>query len=253
MSRADGDMEVWDLRGPRRLVTLAGRAGSVVAVARDDRRLAVLDGKRNAIVDLSTGNVVRLRGRAAGCPQDWQMAGFSDNAGVLVGGTECGQFLVWDTRTGAVRNRLDIRAELAGLAIAPSGRIVAVASQDGRLTLWDRASGARRTLLGSSRGVDSLAFSGDGRLLVSGGVDKTIRVHDARSGRLLRVMRVQNAVGVRFGTDGRTLVSSELGGVVRLWKTCPGCGDARPLMAEASRTVTRELTPSERTTYVSGF
>jgi WD40 repeat protein len=250
--RANGDMEVWDVRAPRRLMTLRDRGGAVVAFARDDRRLAVLDGKRNAIVDLATGGVLPLRGRAEGCPRDWQMATFSRDGSVLVGGTLCGQSLAWNARTGAVANRLDVRGEIGGLAVAPGGEVVALASQDGRLTLWDRRTGARR-VIGTSRGARSLAFSGDGGSLVSGGIDRTIRVIDVRSGRLLRTMRVQNPVYVRFGSDGRTLVSSELHGVIRLWRPCPHCGDARALLAEAQGIVTRNLTPSERQTYLSGF
>ena len=249
---ADGDIDVWDVRGPRRLMTLRGRDGAIVAFSPDDRQLGVLDGKHNAIVNLATGSVLPLRGRAEGCPRDWQMAAFSRDGSVLVGGTICGQALAWSARTGAVANRLDVRAELGGLAIAPNGDIVAVASQDGRLTLWDRRTGARR-VIGISRGVDSLAFGGDGRIVVSGGIDRTIRVIDVRSGRLLRTMRVQNPVYVRFGSDGRTLISSELHGVIRLWRPCPHCGDARALLAEAQRIVTRNLTPSERQTYLSGF
>jgi WD40 repeat protein len=151
-----------------------------------------------------------------------------------------------------VANRLDVRGEIGGLAVAPGGEVVALASQDGRLTLWDRRTGARR-VIGTSRGARSLAFSGDGGSLVSGGIDRTIRVIDVRSGRLLRTMRVQNPVYVRFGSDGRTLVSSELHGVIRLWRPCPHCGDARALLAEAQGIVTRNLTPSERQTYLSGF
>jgi WD40 repeat protein len=252
LSRADGVLEVWDLRGPRRLEALAGHRGAISAFSHDDRKLAVLDGRQNAVVDVATGKAVPLRGRAAGCPHDWQAAALSRDDRVLVGGTQCGQYLAWDARTGALTSRLDTRAELAGLDIAPSGRTVALASQDGRELLWDPATGARRSIAGS-RGIDSLAFSGDGRLLVSGGVDKAIRVDDVRSGRLLRVMRVQNLVGVRFGDDGRTLVSSELGGVVRFWRPCPGCGDATALLAEARGLVTRRLTASERRTYLSGF
>lgn len=252
MSRTDGALEVWDVDGRRQLLVLPNRAGAVLAATRDDRRLAVLDGNRNEIVDLATGGVLRLRGRAASCPGEWQSADFSRDGVFLVGGTGCGQSLVWDVRTGAAVNRLDVGAELAGLAVAPSGNIIAVASQDGRLTLWDRLTGVRR-LIGAFRGVDSLAFSGDGEFLVSGGVDNTIHVVDSRSGRLLRTMRVQNPVGVRFGSDGHTLISSELSGVIRLWRTCPHCHDARRLLAEARATVTRPLTPSERRTYLSGF
>jgi WD40 repeat protein len=249
---ATGNMDVWDVAGPRRLMTLRDRGEAVVAFSRDDRRLAVLDGKHNAIVDLATGGVLRLRGRAKGCPRDWQMAAFSRDGSVLVGGTLCGQSLAWNARTGAVANRLDVRAELGGLAVAPNGNVVALASADGRLTLWDRRTGARR-VIGTSREVDSLAFSGDGGIVVSGGTDRTIRVIDAQSGRLLRTMHVQNPVYVRFGSNGRTLVSSELHGVIRLWRTCPHCGDARALLTEAQGTVTRNLTPSERHTYLSGF
>lgn len=79
-------------------------------------------------------------------------------------------------------------------------------------------------------------------------------VWDARTWKISRVIALADVVGpITFSPDGALLLTSDNSGSLRLWDTCPGCRDPRALLAEARRTVTRGLTPEERSTFLSGL
>jgi WD40 repeat protein len=110
-----------------------------------------------------------------------------------------------------------------------------------------------RDLLGHSGDVQALAFAPDGRLLASASSDNTVRIWNTATGDELREIRQRSpAFAVSFSADGSKLVLGDADGTVQIWPACPGCFDAKRLLAIASHSVTRRLTPSERRTFRIG-
>jgi WD40 repeat protein len=253
MIRDDDRADVLNLSNNRPILSLAALPGALAAVDRRDERLILLDGQHNELVDLSTGTPTLLRERARFCRGQWFGARFSDDGKLAVAGASCGEVFAWNGHTGKLVRRVTLPGQITGLAMGHDGRTVAVASPDGRITLIDLTTGSRRSIPGPPRGINSLDFGAGDRVLAAGVDDGTVRIWDTANGRLLRELPLQQAAAVRFTPDGRRLMTIELNGVLRLFDACPGCGDAHALLGEAARRATRQLTPAERETYLSGF
>jgi hypothetical protein len=253
MIRDDDRADVLNLTNGRPIVSLAALPGALAAIDKRDERMLLLDGQHNEFVDLASGTPTPIRERARLCRGQWHGAQFSDDGRTAVAGATCGEVFAWNAHTGKLLRRMALPGQVAGFALGHDGRTVAVASPDGRITLVDLRTGAQHSIPDAPRGVDSLDFGAGDRLLVAGAVDKTVRIWDTASGRLLRELPLDDAAAAKFTPDGRRLMTIELDGVLRLFDACPGCGDAHALLGEAARRATRQLTPAERKTYLSGF
>ena len=252
MTRSDRRMDVWDLRSDRRKLSLPALPGALAAMSKNDRAMILLDGQHNELVDLHTHVITPIRQRAS-CRGQWQFARFSDDGSTVIGAATCAEVFAWDARTGKLLRRFLLPGQTSGLALSHDKKTVAIASPEGRLILIDLRSGAQRAIPGAPRGLNSVDFGAGDRTLAGGANDKTIRVWDTASGRLLRELPLEAVGRVRFTLNGRELVASELTGAVKVFASCPGCGNAHALLAEAERRATRKLTPAERRTYLSGF
>jgi WD40 repeat protein len=251
--RTDGRADVWDLQNERRLLSLAALRDAVAALSKDDRRMILLDGRHNELVDVRTGAITPIRERARYCRGQWQGARFSADGSTVVAGATCGEVMAWNGRTGKLLRRLAISGQITGLALSNDGRTLAIASPDGRITLLSLATGSQRTIPKAPRGINSLDFGAGDRTLAAGVDDNTIRIWDVNSDRLLRVVTLPAPATARFTPDGKHLIAAQLTGVLKAIDPCPRCEDASGLMALARDRVTRKLTPPERRTYLSGF
>jgi WD40 repeat protein len=253
MIRDDNRADVMNVERDQLILSEAALPGALAVIDKLDRRMILLDGEHNELIDLQTGAVIALPERAQFCRGQWHGGSFSDDGSVVVAGANCGEVFAWNARTGKLLRHIVLPGQITGVALGHDSRTVAVASPDGRVTLLDLRSFAQRSIPGPPRGIDSLDFSAGDRLLGAGVVDGTVRIWDTASGRLMRELPLQTAVAVRFTPDGRKLVTTELNGVMRVFDPCPGCGNADALLSEAARRVTRQLTPAEKKTYLSGF
>jgi hypothetical protein len=210
------------------------------------------------VANLATGARVNLQGvggplnGVAGCMFD--ATAVSDNDRLVAGANFCGLVGVWNARTGRLRATFTNSGEPSRIAFSPSGRQLAVASWDSTITIWDvQTRRALHVLAGHALGVDGIAYSPDGRLLASASLDDTVRIWEPSSGRLLRVWREQQPVSsVAFSSDGSQVVTADALGTISIWDACTGCGHAKALLAIARTRVTRQLTPLERATFLSG-
>jgi WD40 repeat protein len=271
-TRSDGRADVWSrtqsvgsaIALPSTLSPVVGDSSRLIAsvpalptalaaVSSDDKRMIVLDGEHNELVDLRTGVKTPISQRARHCRGQWHAAKFSADGRVVVGGATCGELLEWNAHSGKLIRRYTLPGQIAGMALTHDGRTAATASPDGGITLTDLVTGSQRAIAGAPRGINSLDFGADGRTLAAGVDDATIRIWDVASGRQLRQLQLQTAPAPQFTPNGRELLASQLTGALSFFEPCPGCGGAKPLLAAAAQRATRQLTPAEKKTYLSGF
>jgi len=112
------------------------------------------------------------------------------------------------------------RDKVWGVALSPSGKVGASASEDRSIRLWDVTTGQPlRTLQGHQGRVMCVAFDVNGKYLVSGAADNTVRVWEVSSGRqLFSLQGHKNEVrSVAFTTDLKWAVSGGADGDIILW------------------------------------
>ena len=139
-----------------------------------------------------------------------------------------GDFQRLNVRDGSVR-RADGLVAGDGSGGNPLIASAAVLSPDGRyalaatwreLALHDFVSGQTRRFPNGRHWARDAAFSPDGRLLATAGIDGRIVLRSLPEGRIEGELRghLEEASGVAFAPDGRTLVSVEIGHGLRFWR-----------------------------------
>jgi WD40 repeat protein len=233
---ADGTARVWDPGTAPQLRVVARPAGCCAAVAGGGRGVLVAAGKAALLYD--HGRLVRTY-RAGSAVTAVAFSGSTP-----VSGGHDGRVRIWGspartlTADGPVtalaattdwiaaaaddtvvvwsadgRKRVTFRekAEVAGLAISPDGRLIATAGGDSVARLRDLDSGRlRHELEGHKAPVTGVAFSPDGTILATSSIDHSVRLWDVLSGAPGPVIRAHFARvnAVSFSADGRWLVTA---------------------------------------------
>jgi WD40 repeat protein len=142
--------------------------------------------------------------------------------------------IVWAAAVGAAaQERPDIlwmqgghAFAVYGVAVSPSGELLASAGADGTVKLWRAADGALlHTLTGHTSDVNSVAFSPNGSLLASADAEGVIRVWQVRDGRVVNTFTHGDLIlvlSVAFSPDGSLLASAGTDGTVKLWRAATG-------------------------------
>lgn len=215
----DQTIHVWDIRGPQRVQTLAGRIDRTWTVAWHPRRpwLACAGSdSRVRIWDLERGVCLReLTGHTT-----WiEMIAFSPDGDRLVSCSHDKSVRVWDAEEGRLLlSHRQHSLPATAVAWAPDGCLVASGSEDATVCLWRLDAGELASLPGHPNSVRGLAFSADGRWLASCDDDGEIRLWDLAARALAQAWRV-DAVTWALAFDPRRgrLASGSHDGVVRLW------------------------------------
>jgi WD40 repeat protein len=127
-------------------VMLAGSGEvSSVAFSPDGTLLAVPRGREVEIVDLASGDALRvLSGHIDGV---WGVA-FSPDGALLATASADRTARVWETTSGQHRGTLEGHTGgVTGVAFSPDGALLATASDDGTARLWNPVTGALRATL----------------------------------------------------------------------------------------------------------
>lgn len=111
-------------------------------------------------------------------------------------------------------------SEVRDMAIAPDGRIAALAGKDGVITLWDIEEQKEVDRLPGHRDeVTRVVFSPGGKMLASASWDRSVRLWDVVTRTELATLggHTEEVYAVAFSPDGRTLLSGGNDGTVRRW------------------------------------
>jgi WD40 repeat protein len=130
---------------------------------------------------------------------------------------------LWDPNIAVALQVLKVRNWVREAAFAPTGTVLAVATEES-VRLWEVATGhPLRRLRGHGKSVGSIAFHPSGRWLVSGSDDGTVRLwdvsiskeHDACPGGF--DWRIGTVYAVRFSPDGLTAAAGGENGSIVIW------------------------------------
>jgi WD40 repeat protein len=229
------------------------------------RVLVVGDEGQAGIYDTESGElVVGLEGHDPA--HEVVGAAFSKDGSRALTASVDGTARVWDADTG--EQLLEVKAfgppaggmyeQYATVALSPDGDVLATAAgYEADAELWDAHTGSHlATLEGVKNGdLKDLGFSDDGRFVVTAPLHGAVRLWDGHSGRLLASVTDPDvdAGAVTFIDHSKIALIGSLNGQESVGVLdCTVCGDLDSLVALAKTRVTRELTDTEKATYLSG-
>ena len=147
----------------------------------------------------------------------------ADGAEIAVGGYH--EITFWRCEDGKLQRRIkNIAQQVLGIAYAPNGRLLAVASgtpgKIGQLNLVDPAENTAGKVLGTARdAMLAVCFNPAGDRLAAGAADNSIRVYAVESGEqeLLIEQHADWVLGLSFNSDGSLLASASRDKTARLF------------------------------------
>jgi WD40 repeat protein len=212
----DQTIKLWEFATRHELGTLKGHDSGVwsAAFSADGRRLASggLDQTvrlwntarrpvKRALSDLPDGPVVWS-------PDSKLLAGYSQDQTVRL----------WDAAT--VETRAVLPGACAVLAFGDHGKAVVTTVADGSLNYYDVATGkvTREGPKALTTEWNSMVVSPDGRTVALTGESPIIQLWDIGSGKINRLTGgTRTPKTVAFSSDGQTLISGSLAGILDIW------------------------------------
>jgi WD40 repeat protein len=187
----------------------------------DGQSLGVVGSFRLAVWDVARGERLHELDRLVGC---W--ASSPDGRLVAAGDLQSDQLTFWEPASGKSRHRLRTASEArpAALNFSPDGKTLAVALTNGTVQLREVATGTELLAsLGHGGGLLALSLSPDGRKLATAGLDRTLRVWGTATGKALwRSDTAEPVVALAFSPDGATLFAGDWKKDVTAWDVPPG-------------------------------
>ncbi len=207
-----------------RLAALGDEADEVLAadLAPDSSRL-VLGGPERIVkvLALPQGTVEHTFQK----PTDWvTAASFSPDGLLMAAGDRFGGLFLWEAGSG--KEFLSLRSHtkaLSAIAWPPGADEVVTAGQDGDIQVWDLHTGkSKARWTAHDRGAQALAANASGRL-ASTGRDRRLKVWDRDGSPIADLGPLSDeGTGVAWTADGRSLVSGDWSGDLRLWDIANG-------------------------------
>jgi WD40 repeat protein len=235
MPRADSVLELWDVVGMQKRLTLKGHkeAAHLLAYSADGRLLASAERGALYLWDVARGK--ELRRFPVEGPRVTTLALSPEGKHLAAGGwthISTPWVRVFETATGKEAMSPERDTPLPGAVVfSPDGRTLAMGLQtrpgaldgEGRCILWEVASGRARLRLKDAEAGRALAFSPDGRILACGSDGGAIRLWDVATGReRQRLAGHRGRVNrLTFAPDGRLLASVGDDTTALVWEVGP--------------------------------
>jgi WD40 repeat protein/beta-lactamase regulating signal transducer with metallopeptidase domain len=208
------------------LATVATPEIRAVAYSPDGKQIVTASGSTVRLWDSTTGKEMPL---AEGHQAALIAVALSTDGKTAVSWGADYSIRRWDATSGKQLNSFRPPPDAAAVALAPDGRLVALAKAGNRIQFVDPATGIQvGTLTGPSTGISGLAFTPDGKMLAARGADYGITIFDLAHDRELRTIApatsyssapgvvIVNAlgrvaggspVGLTFSPDGKLLAT----------------------------------------------
>jgi WD40 repeat protein/serine/threonine protein kinase len=191
-----------------------------VAVSPDGRLIA----QSNGVNDSSDGRLVfnlYALGRTQHVGGQFYGLAFSPNGETLLGVTNLGYVLVFDTRTWRLIDQAVVKNQtLICVAFAPDGEHFITGEDEGSIRLWETKGLREVSVVGRHQArIKSIEFSPDGQEIVSAGDDQTISIWDVARHRLLTSLGSHTApvLAVDYSPDGKQIASGGQDKSVRIY------------------------------------
>jgi hypothetical protein len=179
-------------------------------------------------------------------PTDWvTAAAFSPDGLLVAAGDRFGALFLWETRTG--REFLTLRGHAKSLTSitwdAKNDRLI-TAGEDGAIQCWNLHEGTIAARWEAhAGGVLSVDVDATG-LIASAGRDRRIKVWDAQ-GKVVNDLGPtdEDATRVVWTGDGKSVLTGDLSGQIRLWRLADSSSTALPLPSQAKAASALALVP----------
>ena len=221
----DGTLRWWDTASRSELgrTNPTGSGTVYAAYASDGARVLAARGTNASLLRVpdmqSLHELAGLDGSASAvalCPE-----------GLALAGSSAREALLWDTATGALRQRLTNHTRLiTAAAFYPGGGQAMTASLDGTIRIWSTTNGAELQQIAQRTPVADAVLSADGELIATcdTGTPGTAYLWDGRTGAMMRVFTdtasdASQITGVAISPDHTLLATTHVDGRLRLWNT----------------------------------
>ncbi|NQT17438.1 MAG: hypothetical protein HQ582_32080, partial [Planctomycetes bacterium] len=194
-----GELKLWNVDNGMEFKSLASLSFSLwsVAFSRDGKRIAATGGSYEQTRESESSTP------ESPVSEDFGWAG------------------VWDVASGAqIAEINDPPSMFVGIAVSPSGKLVATTGRDDVARLWEAETGKLiAELTGHGASLACVDFSPDGKTLATGSYDHTAKLWSVDSGQEVATLPEHGGpvMTTRFSPDGKTLVTAGSDGLVRLW------------------------------------